>query len=116
MNLARRAPEGAAESAIAHSAGPWESFVEGWRRFVVSSCIVRQLVQKTNNNGTDIDQKWDRSGPKGRQWVPRKQHKYEKVKNMQTQKNNMRKHIFFEMWGELLKNRRAQRLGVYYVL
>ena len=40
--------KGAAESATKHSAGPYESFTEGLRRFVVSSFFFRQ----------PIDQKW----------------------------------------------------------
>ena len=46
------------QSASAHSAGPYEMFTDGRRRFVVSSLVVRQL-------GTKIDHKWDQSGPAG---------------------------------------------------
>ena len=72
MNLARRAPEGAgaAESASAHSAGPYESVAEGWRRLVVFPIIVRQFVLKSNKNDTEIGQQWDESGPGGGKGYP----------------------------------------------
>ena len=37
--------------------------LEGWRRFVVSSFVVRQLLANSNKNGTEIYHKWDQSGP-----------------------------------------------------
>ena len=43
--------------------------LEGWRRFVVSSFVVRQLLAKSNKHGTNIDHKWDQSGPSGEQRV-----------------------------------------------
>ena len=44
--------------------------------------------------------------------VPENQRKYEKVKKANEQHNHKR-NICFEMWGDFLKKRRAQRLGVY---
>ena len=45
--------------------------LEGWRRFVVSSFVVRQLLAKSNKNGTQIDHKWDQSGPGGGKGQPK---------------------------------------------
>ena len=44
----------------------------------VSGCFVRQLPPKLNKNGTQIDHKWDQSGPGG-EGATENQRKYEKV-------------------------------------
>ena len=45
------------QSASTHSARPWGSFAEGWRRFVVSPFVVRRLLPTSNKDGTNIEQK-----------------------------------------------------------
>ena len=53
--------------------------LEGWPRFVVSSFVVRQLLANSKTNGTNIDHKWDQSGPEGGgQGVLENQRKYNK--------------------------------------
>jgi len=44
------------QSASARFARPWATFAKWWRRFVVSSFVVRQLLPTSSNNGTNIDQ------------------------------------------------------------
>ena len=45
------------QSAGAHSAGPGESVAKGWRRFVVSSFVVRQLLPNSTKHDTHIHEK-----------------------------------------------------------
>ena len=80
---------------------------------VVFSSVVRQRLPKPIPNGTKIEHKWDQSGSGGREGATENQQKYNKVKTNANVKNQNKKNYVFEMWGDLLKNRRAQRLGVY---
>ena len=59
-----------------------KSLLEGWRRFVVSSFVVRQLLAESNKNGTQIEYKWNQSGPGGG-GATENQLKYEEVKKTQ---------------------------------
>ena len=47
-------------------------------------CFVRQLLPKPNENGTNIDHKWDQSGPGGGEGATENRQKYEKVPKTQT--------------------------------
>ena len=87
--------------------------LEGWCRFVVSSFAIRQLLEKSNKNGTNIAYKWDQSGTGG-EGVLDSQRKYEKVKqNVKVNKQNKKKRFLLQCGGDFLKIRRAQRLRVY---
>ena len=59
--------------------------------------------------GTKMDHKWYQSGPGGEGERGNRKSTKEKEK-ANVKKQNI---ILFEMWGDVLKNRRAQRLGVY---
>ena len=63
------------------------------------------MTPKSITNGTNLAQ----GEGKG---VPENQRKSEKLKNAKVKKQN-KKNLFLSMWGEFLKSRRAQRLGIY---
>ena len=75
------------------------------------------LVAKSNKNDTKIDHKWDQSGPgRGGQVVPENQRKYDKKKKTRkSNKTNILDNVLFfvEIWDDVRKIRRAQRLGIY---
>ena len=116
VNPARRAPEGAAESANAHSAGPGFCICRFvgllvcllWgcdeiRRekhgvsFVVSSFVVRQLLPTPDKHGTKIDHKWDQFGPGGGKGQPKINKKNKYIKNANVKNQNKKKRCFWNV-------------------
>ena len=71
-----------------------KTLLEGWRRFVVSSFVVRQLLAKSNKIGTKTDHKCDQSGPGGRKGYPKINEKISKTKNNAKVKKQSNKNKF----------------------
>ena len=106
MNPARRAPEGAADRLRAlrrakvfelWDCGLWVwvfLFLFGRVGLVVFSFVVRQLLPKLNKNGTNIDPKWDHSGPGGRKGQPKINTNIIKLKNANAKNQNKNKLCF----------------------
>ena len=54
-------------------------FLFGRVGLVVFSFVVHQLLKTPNNNGTQIDHKWDQAGPGKGEGATENQHKYSKI-------------------------------------
>ena len=72
-----------------------------------------QRLPKSNKNSHTIDHQRDQSGPGWDQGIPENQRKYETVKTKQTETTKIILFVF-EICGDFLKIRRAQRLGVHF--
>ena len=73
-------------------------FLFGRVGLVVFSSVVRQLLPKPNKNGTQIDHKWDQSGPGGRGRGNRQSTQiWKNIKNANVKKQNKKKRCFWNL-------------------